>query len=253
MKTMLGVTIDNPWKNFSYSRDKENVIDMDKPFVQAYKNYIKCKWGRKRKYKDNAIHLEICPEPFIGSPDASIYLLGGNPGYDGKDHECNSDESLYIQLMSKTLIHECDFLFFRKELKEHKGNKWWMTHVKENLLRNNIFNIEYFPYHSHKADGLKSFLNHIRTKKLSLTCGSNEYANWLIKKAIESNKIIIITRLRNFWLERIKALREYSNSYILLDAQTARINEGNIVKFSDFCKLKTASWKEINDKITKKN
>lgn len=242
------VMANNPWESFTYQGvNSENFLGGDEMFINAYKEFYK-EWVKKSKNSErrkSELHLELFPEPFEGDPNkASIYLLGANPGYDETDKDwcAKLDESeIFLPLMKENLQHKTPFVFFNSALEKHGGYKWWSSHIDDGL-KEKIFNIEYFPYHSQKADGLKAFLD---AKSDIAPCESERYANELILQAMKEEKCIIITRLETYWFRRIKELEQYQNLFILLNHQTAAVKKGNVVKYNKFVSLKSNSWTQI--------
>lgn len=248
--------IENPWETFSYSFSSiNNILTGDDDFVKQYEEFIKTK---KRKYRqNNRLHLELFPEPFEGNPNAPIYLLGGNPGYDKQDIEwCNGKEpksTTYLQLMNDNVRHKTErFVFFDERINSHKGSRWWGNRISDGI-KHKIFNIEYIPYHSKKVIGLKDFLDKHPDTYIPL---SNNYADSLIANAIKEGKAIVITRLKDYWIKRIKKfypmIEKYKNLYVLFDHQMAKVDKGNIVKYTEFEKLKENSYNDIVGKYPSK-
>lgn len=257
----------NPWVNFlNPIPQTPKYLKEDEEFIQAYQKYLDAEakpTSTKKNPKDekwreaNELHLELIPEPFEGNPEAPIYLLGGNPGYCEDDKKWHKAKN-YLEIMSATLSHNyradqvnnlTDFAFFDKRLEAYGGAKWWNSHIADKI-RDKIFNIEFFAYHSIKADGLKGFLSQIAKEGQSKpTCISNQYADQLIYRAKENKKIIIITRFEKYWLERIKDLEEYDNLYILLNYQIATVKEGNIIEYKKYKDLKSDSWSDLLNKV----
>lgn len=260
--------ISNPWDNFMNNIPQDLItlkyLEGDKKFIDAYQKYLDAETrptSSKKNPKDdkwrkaNELHLELIPEPFEGNPEAPIYLLGGNPGYGEEGNEWHMDKH-YLAIMSETLSHKyqanqynpTDFAFFDERLAEYGGTKWWKGHIADEI-KDKIFNIEFFAYHSTKADGLKGFFSQIAKQPNLPTCISNQYADQLIYRAIENKKIIIITRFEKYWLERIENLEEYDNLYILLNHQIATVKEGNIIEYKKYKDLKSGSWSDLLNKV----
>ena len=261
--------ISNPWDNFlnTIPQDLKTLkyLEGDYEFIDAYQKYLDAETqptSSKKNPKDdkwrkaNELHLELIPEPFEGNPEAPIYLLGGNPGYGEEGNEWHINEH-YLAIMSETLSHKyhrnqnnpTNFAFFDERLDGYGGTKWWKGHIAAEI-KDKIFNIEFFAYHSTKADGLKGFFSQIAKKGQSKpTCISNQYADQLIYRAIENKKIIIITRFEKYWLERIENLEEYENLYILLNHQIATVKEGNIIEYKKYKNLKSDSWSDLLNKV----
>lgn len=268
---LLMPIISNPWDNFMNNIPRDlttpKYLKGDYEFIDAYQKYLDAETqptSSKKNPKDdkwrkaNELHLELIPEPFEGNPEAPIYLLGGNPGYGEEGNEWHINKH-YLDIMSKTLSHKyqanqdnpTDFAFFDKRLAKYGGTKWWKGHIADEI-KDKIFNIEFFAYHSTKADGLKGFFSKIANPKKDQskpTCISNQYADQLIYRAIENKKIIIITRFEKYWLERIENLEEYENLYILLNHQIATVKEGNIIEYKKYKDLKSDSWSDLLNKV----
>lgn len=254
----LLMPITNPWDNFMNNIPQDlttpKYLKGDEEFIKAYQDYFQNN-GKDEKWKEaNKLHLELIPEPFEGNPEAPIYLLGGNPGYGEEGNEWHIKED-YLAIMSETLSHKyqanqynpTDFAFFDERLAEYGGTKWWKGHIADEI-KDKIFNIEFFAYHSTKADGLKGFFNPKKDQSKPI-CISNQYADQLIYRAIVNKKIIIITRFEKYWLERIKKLEEYDNLYILLNHQIATVKEGNIIEYKKYKDLKSDSWSDLLNKV----
>ena len=240
------------WKNVNMSANCKWILEGDKDFVDAMQTSIS-KSKKSKDWKDNnCLHLELFPEPFLGHPDAPIYLLGGNPGYSDNDLECLMTTKGYLDILKKSIVHEyktseyndTDFGFFDERIAESEAAKWWNTHVNEKI-RDKIFNIEFFAYHSKKADGLKKYFDTIDSKNPQPTCASNEYADSLIDKAMIDKKILIITRFKKYWFKRIKKLEEYRKLYVLLNHQSALVKPRNLVAYQELEELKNNSWASL--------
>ena len=85
----------------------------------------------------------------------------------------------------------------------------------------NLFYIEYFPYHS--AGGF-DFPDSLPSYK---------YSNWLVRKAMEDHKLIIIMRKEELWYDRIDGLRSYENKLLLKNHQRVWFSPGNLCRAID--------------------
>ena len=85
----------------------------------------------------------------------------------------------------------------------------------------NIFVIEYFPYHSAGGFVFPKYLP------------SYGYSNFLVKKAIEEEKLIIIMRKEELWYERIDGLKGYANKLLLRNHQRVWLSPGNLCRAVD--------------------
>lgn len=72
--------------NFILSSDQENVENHNKCAVNwCCKNNKKKGSDSQLMYEDFLLHKEIMPQPFIGNPEAPIWILLENPGYSTAD------------------------------------------------------------------------------------------------------------------------------------------------------------------------
>ena len=187
----------NPWKNLKADKsdkyisniDRKNMPELEKKFVKEYK-----------------LHLELLPEPFVGNPKASIYLLNLNPGFseeNGEEHKKNKKlrECIFKNNNQNYKHQKYPFYWLDPDLKKTSGGNWWRKKIKQplkeigndELVSKKIFCLEYFPYHSEKFKELKS-----------IPIESKEYTFSLIEKAIKAEKIIIIMRAKKKWYESVK-------------------------------------------------
>jgi len=213
--------------------DKYEDSDKHKTY-KKYKNYD--------RYK---LRLDLYPEPFIGNPDAPIYLLNLNPGFDETDKKDMGDLKEHIL---KSYQHEGTFYYLEDGLKieNTNGAKWWRSgreyvsrsgkkgkvpprlgelikekeFIKE--VRESIFCIEYFPYHS------KGWKKEKEYNKLP----SQIYSKELIETALEDeNKIFIIMRSALYELiQKLKEAKYKDRIFFCSNKQSPTITKNNIVK-----------------------
>lgn len=184
-----------------------------------------------------ALELGTLPEPFHGDPSANVYLLCGNPRNSDEDKnfiDCGSPVGGYRNIYEKEVCEELkhvnpEFIWLRDEetIKDADGNpylgyKWWKTLCRKlaEAVGNvswSLFCIEYFPYHTkHK----------MAFDKIKLP--SNDYTDWLIRKAMEDDKIIIVMRSYREWCERIPELANYGKLIRLKNCQRVYLTAGNM-------------------------
>ncbi len=243
----------NPWD--------EELVELENDFGTKVAKEDK-EWLEKLKILNedvfkNDLKLNLFPEPYIGHPDAPIYLLNGNPGFHENDERFIHDV-VFRDAIKKTLTHdyinhpECgDFLYLNEKLKDkefnngimtHPGYKWWTDHLgKLNEIIKpcpKVFNIEFFPYHSRTLDNLKKYFK-------SPYWPSFDYTRSLVLKAIKEEKIIVVMRLKKYWYGAVPGLKEYKNVIELKNPQSVYITEKNVqfgVEAEALCK---ATWGEL--------
>lgn len=243
------IIINNPWMNLAElnKNDGTKVAKTDRDWLR--------KLSPVTVFKD--LKLNLFPEPYIGHPDAQIYFLNGNPGYHDDDVYFVEKDNYFPDAIKKTLKHayrnsNCgDFLYLDNNLdkgfKKHPGYRWWTRHLKSfkeainkgcsdpNSFRcPKVFNLEFFPYHSKDLDELKKYFES-KIKESKRNCSdwqpdwpSFEYTRYLVKKAIEEKKIIVVMRLKKYWYSAIPDLKFYPNVIELKDSQSVYITEDNV-------------------------
>ena len=194
---------ENPWESLSSkpNNNGEYILGIDEKIIKELEKQL----DKQEKYK---LHLKLLPEPFIGDPDAPVYLLNLNPGFDKNDLIKDMKRKEYIDCIRENhkmqKSREYPFYFLNPKLAGTGGSQWWkegrqikrkdgkkgkipprlgqlLIKYDAKFLSKNIFCVEYFPYHS------KSYSKKMKVK-------SQDYNIDLIKKAIKDKKIFIIMR-----------------------------------------------------------
>ena len=199
-----------------------HVAVCDKDFILGINKTI--------KNTDDKFHLELWPEPFVGNPNAMVYLLNGNPGYTAEIDELFANDMGFQSLVKNSIVHKPtsgynDFFYYFDNItcngETHPGCDWWMKRTKQlrSVLGRNprLFNVEFCPYHSKNANNIPDYLP------------SYDYTNQLVINAISDNKIIVVMRMVNRWIRRIPQLMNYPNLYRLLNYRNVSLTSGNLV------------------------
>jgi hypothetical protein len=225
----------NPWENLP---DKE-------PFIlEEDEKCLSSKFW-------SSYHLEMLPDPYLGSPEtAEVYLLNLNAGFEERNREQLMKDRYYREQkrMSLTFKNRYKFLALDPKLKDKGGGyEWWYPRLKGIL---ELFNkegfsdeqvssvfmcIEFFPYAS------ETFKR--RPKRL---VPSQEYSFWLVRRAIENRKSIVIMRNVGRWLENVPELQTYG--FIKLNSpQCAYLSCNNMNKenFDRFVSLVRAGLQRL--------
>lgn len=222
--------MDNPWKDI-VATDKVKMIDCDKIILNDY--VLKC--SKPSENNPNKDSLNQWPEPYIGNPKAPVYLLNGNPAYCNLDHLFTEDPS-FVEIMIRNLKHDSlgnlnDFVYFNTLHTRglvHGGCQWWMdkTQALREALEGShpfIFDLEYSPFHS--KNGVMPNSNQLKETE------AYKYTNHLLKQAIESNKILILMRKQELWVDRLKQIAS-ENSLTLNNEKIMKLSSVNNVCLS---------------------
>lgn len=234
--------LQNPWIEITPEMEVK-VLEEDRKIV----NSINAKYKKKKQCTNDLVCTIMWPEPFQGNPNAPVYLLNGNPGGDiqrepsddeskkkYEDYKKILNDSLFSNLMIANLSHQSvsgydDFLYNNKLVINNKvldGSIWWEKGTEEirNALNGknpNLFVVEYFPYNSKKSIGID------RSKRLH----SYAYSDYLIKKAMADEKLIVIMRWKTAWLNRIDGLATYPNLLEISSDRRVFLSSGNLLPF----------------------
>lgn len=253
-KTSTPVSSTNPWSPLTWN-GKEFYASIDSQFLKNYDSY--CVLHKKT----NDLRLDCLPEPFVGDPDANVYLLNGNPGFDNVEPSFTPDSS-YKNIVQDSLNHNIahikrigfdPFIYFNNLALStnpsviHSGCDWWQKRTNEfrqDIKKANkepkIFDIEFIPYHSDNLTQISRYLS--ATGNLPY---SANYSNYLIQKAIDEEKTIIIMRMKKEWLKRIPNLANCKNLYYLSSRQNVCITQNNLCVFRTGAKVTLPQYQSI--------
>ena len=198
---MTNEKVFNPWVDIIKSSNKIFSEDLE---------YIN-KFNEKFKNTDFEVKIDLYPEPYIGSPQASIILLNLNPGFSVPDYNFYRNEYAFNAWMKNISHQPQQYLFYLidPQLKKLEcGYSWWTKKLKEPIdkwgiekVATNFCCIEYFP-----NDLLKY-------KQMKIILESQKYNFYLVGKTIQKNAIIILMRSKKLWFEAVPSLMEYKNLY----------------------------------------
>ncbi|NWJ48560.1 MAG: hypothetical protein HXX08_22100 [Chloroflexi bacterium] len=204
--------MNNPWTELP--NDKPYILSGDRERIEQFNKIART---------DHFIHDELFPEPFMGNPDAPIVLLNGNPGYSDIDLFWYQKPE-FAQLTKGNLVHapsDHSFYLLNPKAAGSGGYSWWTKKLRpviscsdQKTVANNIFCVEYFPYHSIRAANFQKY------KRIP----SQEYSFHLVEKAINRNALIILMRWEKPWLGTFPKL---SNFYKLKNTRNVIISPRN--------------------------
>ncbi|NWJ48559.1 MAG: hypothetical protein HXX08_22095 [Chloroflexi bacterium] len=208
--------MNNPWTELP--NDKPYILASDREMIEQFNKIART---------DHFIHHEMLPEPFMGNPDAPIVLLNGNPSGHSDNDLFWYQKPEFARLTKGNLVHapsDHSFYLLNPKAEGSGGYSWWMKKLKpviscsdQKTVANNIFCVEYFPYHSIRAANFQKY------KRIP----SQEYSFHLVEKAINRNAHIILMRWKNSWLGTFPQLNTYDNIYRLNTSRNVIISPGN--------------------------
>lgn len=216
--------MDNPWPQLPI--DAPHVLPSDRCIVE--------KFNARNADKHFIVQTQLLPEPFIGDPNARVYLLNLNPGYTpGEDDEWHADPAYRTAIIDNLSHRPAEFplYFLDPRLKDAPGSKWWRKYARwliddddigiEKLARN-LFCVELFPYHSTKYRPVPRVLSPNRLVP------SSAYGFHLVRRAIRTGRPIVATRRFEAWCAQIPKLRGYANLFRLRTTASVWLSPDNI-------------------------
>ena len=187
--------MENPWADINW---ENTIAEGDAAAINEFNSKI--------EDEKLMVDTELLPEPFTGDlKTAKVVCLNLNPGISDEDKLFKGNTRL-LELTQKTLRHQLGYSMWFDEIKEgeieHPGCKWWRSHTKmlrEKLAGGNgkesldgkklkMFVLEFFPYHTKSATEFPPL-------------ESDDYRNYLLDRAIDNNKLIVIMRGRDRWFK----------------------------------------------------
>lgn len=195
-------------------------------------NNIRLLNNNKSCFSKNYFNFSYFPEPFIWDKKAPIYILLANPWRIEKENEENEIELLNNDINLKKIVlnnikwnwlqNEYPFHYLDNKFEKTWWYKWWNKCFKYLLsnekidklkLSKNIFCLEIYWYHSYKF----KIDNNIKKSD------EVQYSIYLLNKAIEEWKIIILSRSVNNWFNLVPKLRNYNNCHFLATNRVVEI------------------------------
>ena len=207
-------TIANPWVNITIN---DTIADCDKPVINALPAKVQ-----------SLIEKRTLPEPYHGDPDASVYILNGNP-LAGETDINYITEPVYEKEIIEELMHiNTEFLWLRNNEAivdpngvPYPAYDYWKKRTRELRMaksRPSLFCIEAFPYHTLHSNDFQSVVS----------LPSDAYTNEMILDAINSDKYIVLMRCPGYWFNRVGRLKEYHRLITLNSNQNVYLTRKNM-------------------------
>ena len=217
----------NPWHEIT---PDNKILSRDREAVQIH----------NKKYshlEEKRISLVDYPEPFIGNPNAKIYILLANPGRSSESEKKHSSElkkrALESYIINNLRHNKLEYPFYLLDPKFrewHKGSEWWGKALKGLIeissyekIAQEVISVELYGYHSTR------FEKGICDKLVSL---SSLYSYGLVEKAIKENKIILLPRAVGEWYKKVPALKSYDKCYLIATNRGITFTENTISPFA---------------------
>ncbi|MDA8054194.1 MAG: hypothetical protein M0Z77_00910 [Thermoplasmatales archaeon] len=205
--------------------------------------------GDLKELGSEKFNYTLMPEPYIGNPDAEIYLLNLNPALDklleSEDPEeikclkrrfeehilCNYAFYDEVGGISCEKYKEFPFYHLNPDYKCFQGFWWWYGKLRPLIekvsekpgfskleeafkkVASSIFGIELLPYHSKNFGSGRDLVKRLGEGNNDRPClESVKYNIRLVEDALRKNKTIIIMKGRVEWVELIKRMPDYKKA-----------------------------------------
>jgi hypothetical protein len=203
----------NPWQQ----------LPLQKPFVLPEDKGPLSSFNASAS-DDFFVHLELLPEPFLGSPSAPVVVLGLNPGFKEADLTQHTDPSFISRSRCNLMHGPSDYPFYLLDPGITR-TKWWdrkldslIKLVGREIVARGVLCVEYFPYHSRR-------FQHRRVQ-----VPSQKYGFELVRQALLRQAVIIVLRGRRLWLTAVPELQSYRTLYYTNNPQNPIISPRNCPK-----------------------
>ncbi len=182
----------NPWLRLPESASF--VLPEDEPLLEKF---------NARAKPEHFYDLNLYPDPYFGSLNASVVVLLLNPGLHEKDRE-EHERPDFAEIARKNLAHKLEqypFMYLHPAAASTPGSEWWQkrtrqlrSDVGDETVAKNLACIQYMPYHSKKY------------RHSSVPLPSQAYTFHLVRQAIARGAEIVILRSRDIWLQAVPEL-----------------------------------------------
>lgn len=179
---------------------------------------------------EHQIKTHILPEPFVGSINAPVLLLGLNPGYSSSDDYWHNRTD-FVNAIRANILHQASeypFYFLNPAFSDSGGGKWWRSKLKQPLLAvggaklaRSIACVELFPYHSIRYRAIPERLH-------DGLLFSQKYSVHLVKNAIQRGAHIVVMRSYKQWLAQLPELAVAPKVWCLKNPQNVTISPNNL-------------------------
>jgi hypothetical protein len=164
----------------------------------------------------------LVPVPFLGSPDAPIWLLNLNPGAPKGDAN-DSAETVNNQLANLRL-EAPDFWYLGDAFSSTSGYRWWNSKLGSlirrygrDVVRRAFFCVEVFPYRSRRFN-------------FPQLLPSQQFTADLVRFGCSVQKVFVVMRAEKNWLKLVPEL-EMATRVHLKSPQGAWLTENNMREF----------------------
>jgi hypothetical protein len=226
------MTLTNPWRGLP--KKPPYILPEDARAIAEF----------QRRFPNEIIDDSL-PEPYIGDVlRARVLILGLNPGHRDDDKIWHSRPTFGERWRRSLLFRSSSFPFYPldPELANSPVAQWWnarlgdfIQHVGVHKLAKTIAAIEWFPYHSRKANKTIRFFS----KRPSLP--SQRFSFGVLQKAIgDCNKVVIALwgeQARRLWCASLGLPEADLRRMIRLNShQSPYLTERNMAR-SDFSRI----------------
>jgi hypothetical protein len=212
--------MENPWLTFYPKENAPKFHDLDMAHARGFNKGLE---GRNEYML--AEHLE--PYPYLGNPNANIFVLLTNPGISKRE----TDPSFRINLENvnrnqRNLRHESadsHLSWLHSPENPERESEWLIPRIRNVVhqtslerVSSGLFLINYHPYNS------KSWY------PIPFTFETQRYSFHLVSEAIKRNALIIMSRNILGWFTAIPGLYDYKKRVMFKSSRSVHISQENL-------------------------
>ena len=158
---------------------------------------------RRNPRATESLRLDFLPSPYLGKPDACVYLLLLNPG--GRHDDFKYGDG-FVQERRRALRFESRDCFWPLS-PEMKGSEAFQYAEPRLRALINIVGLE-------RVTQRMMWLQYLGYQSLvwrpfPVPLPSQQFAFWLLREAMSANKIVVIGRSRQLWIDAVPELGRY--------------------------------------------
>ncbi|MGB7345340.1 MAG: hypothetical protein WBD20_14085 [Pirellulaceae bacterium] len=218
----------NPW--LQLPTDSPFVLSEDRRVIEQFNLLVAD--NRQLRIQDH-----LLPEPYFGNPDASLVVLGLNPGYTPQEDDVWHANVEFVKAIRQSHAHEeqdYPHYYLNPRFKDAPGSRWWRRKCRWLIddcgidkVANGMICVELFAYHSTKYKPFPKSLSDSRFVR------SANYSAHLVREAISQGKRIVAMRAFKGWCALVPELLGYDHLVRLNSAQNVSMSPKNLPSYDE--------------------
>lgn len=168
--------------------------------------------------------LQEMPEPYFGSPEASVVMLLLNPSWDEGDVAVHRDPA-FRAAMRQSYRHtrlDYPFIHLARDGMSTPAKTWWTQHARELIeatsieaVSSNLLCLEFMGYKTKEY------------KQRGLRLPSQQYTFGLLRNAIMRGAMVLVMRSEKDWYSAVPELITHENKAFANTPRRPYLSKGN--------------------------